>query len=390
MSGGDRKPRSRANGEGSIYSNGRGRFVAEAILGWKDNGRPDRVRRTFDTKAEARQWLTTAFSSSAEGLDLPNDRITVSQWLDRWLATLPGKVSDSTLHHYRTRTRLYIKPHLGTVPLRKLSPSRVSSWVGELATAGLSGSTQAAAFKTLRRALSCAQRDGLVMRNVASLADGPRATVRPDVRWTTSEEVIALLDAARVAPARPECLTAAVATMAGTGIRGGELLGLRWSDIDLTADTPTLTVRHNLSRVTMDLAEPKSRRTRTIPLPAFTVAAIKDHRRAQAVERLASGPLWVDRDLVITNEIGQPMTHRVLARRLESLAVSAEIPHVNGHALRHGAVSIMLADGVELSIISEVVGHASLSFTRDTYGHLLTEHLTVAANALDRAIGTGS
>ncbi|MBA2282168.1 MAG: site-specific integrase [Myxococcota bacterium] len=388
-----RKPRSRANGEGTVYALPNGRHQAQAVVGWNGTKHVYK-RRTFDTVKEARVWLVEVKAALTNGLCVPDDKRTVDSWLTDWLSTLPGKVSAGTVGAYEARARNYIKPHLGGISLRKLTPRRVSTWLADLSSAGLSPSTCQGAYSTLRRALTIAQQEGLLSRNVAAITDGPRTDGRT-ARWTTPDEVTALLRATRPPsqarrgrPPKSERLAVAVSILAGTGVRRGELLGLKWDDLELEADRPTVTIRRQVVRrpqAGLVLDETKTGKTRTLPLPAFVVDALRDHRRVQAAERLAVGPLWIDNDLVIATEDGQPVDPRNLSKALERLAKRAGIAHVNPHALRHGAVSLLLVQGVSLEIASEIAGHSSIRVTKDVYGHLLTEHLSVAADAFDRA-----
>lgn len=387
-----RRPRSRANGEGSVYPIRDGRFRAQVVIGWTDDRRPRYARRTVATAKEGRAWIGEVKAALAEGLEIPDDRRTVGAWLDEWIAGLPGTVSEGTIRVHRDRTRLYVKPSLGEIPLRRLTPRRVSTWLRELRDRGYSASTCHGAYSTLRRAVTVAQQEGLVARNVVAIADGPRSDGRT-ARWVTAAEVSKLLDATtaehtgRGRPANSERLGVAVTVLAGTGLRRGELLGLTWSALDLDAKQPTLTVRQQLVRRGdgLVLADTKTGRIRTIPLAGFVVDALRAHRRAQAAERLAAGSLWQEHDLVICGEDGRPVDPRNLGKALERLAKRAGLAHVNPHALRHGAVSVLLANGVPLEVASEIAGHSSIRVTKDVYGHLATHHLAIAASAMDRA-----
>lgn len=211
---------------------------------------------------------------------------------------------------------------------------------------GLSARTAKYAYAVLRRALGQAERWGMVTRNVATLVEPPRA-VRPEVRALTPDEVHALLDAAH-GDRFEAILTVAIAV----GLRRGEALGLRWSDIDL--DAAVLRVWRALVYVDGDLrfVDPKTKRSRrTIPLPAVSVQALRDHRRRQAAERLAAGATWDDQDLVFPSATGGPMDPNNLGRHFRALCDRGGIGRVRLHDLRHTCASLLLAQNVHPRVV---------------------------------------
>jgi integrase len=172
------------------------------------------------------------------------------------------------------------------------------------------------------------------------------------------------------------------------GLRRGELLGLAWKDVDL--DSARVGVFHSLQRIggKLQLTEtktPKSRRT--VPLPQYAVRALRAHRARQLEERLAAGSAWTGSDLVFTNRLGGPIEPTTLRLRFRRLLAQAGLPQIRLHDLRHGAASLMLAQGVPMKTIQEILGHSSISITADLYAHLGEQLKREAADAMDALMG---
>jgi integrase len=171
------------------------------------------------------------------------------------------------------------------------------------------------------------------------------------------------------------------------GLRRGELIGLRWSEVDL--EGRGLHVRRGVQRVNGALAfvEPKTHRSRRpIPLPQLVIRALERHRAVQAAERLAMGSRWHDEGLVFTSPIGTVLDPRNVTRAFEDLRDAAGLPWLRLHDLRHACATFLLAQGVEPRTVMEVMGHSSSRLTMDLYGHVLGDRLHAAADAMDRAM----
>jgi integrase len=175
------------------------------------------------------------------------------------------------------------------------------------------------------------------------------------------------------------------------GLRQAEVIGLRWVDIDVEAGT--LRVNHALNRVdgTLVLAEPKTERSRRIlPLPRHVREALSAHRDRQAFARAAAGDRWQERSFVFASTIGTPLQPRNVLQAWYKLLKRAGLARRPFHVTRHTAASLLIADGVPLRVVMEVLGHSQISTTANTYGHVFAEALREAAEAMDRALGTGS
>lgn len=248
---------------------------------------------------------------------------------------------------------------------------------------GLSARTVQYIHATLRRALGQALKWDLVARNVATLVDPPRV-VRPEVQPLTPEAAKALLEAAR-----GDRLSALYTVALALGLRQGELLGLRWADVDL--DNGFLHVRRALQRIDgkLQLVEPKTAKSRrTIAMPAFVVAALREHRLRQGLERMFVGEGWQDAfGLVFTTAIGTPLDEGNVRRQFKRLLAKAGLPDMRFHDLRHSCASLLLAQGLSLRAIMEVLGHSQIALTANTYTHILPQMQREAADAMDRFFG---
>ena len=265
----------RGQGEGTLYQRPDGKWMAQLDLGWRDG---KRVRRSLyaPIRREVVEKLKAARKAVDAGLTPTSDRLTVAAYLADWLDANRSTVRPSTWTRYAGMVRTHHIPRLGRLPLTKLAAGDVERMLRDMADTGLSARTCHHARAILRTALARAVRHGLILRNAAGLATPPRVEHREVESWDAAQ-VRTFLETIR--GHRLEALfTVAVVT----GLRQGELLGLRWSDVDMTAGT--LTVRHSLQRVdgTLQLVEPKTPRSRrTVPLPELALRALRTRRTAR-------------------------------------------------------------------------------------------------------------
>ncbi len=238
-----------------------------------------------------------------------------------------------------------------------------------------------------RRALTrpaALQRIRELEQELTFLATPPRVK-REHIMPMSPEQAREFLQAAK--GERLEALYTVALTL---GLRQGEALGLRWLDVDL--DTGQLHVRHALQRVRgkLQLVEPKtSRSRRALVMPPSVMTALREHRRRQLKERLAAGPLWQEQDFVFTTTIGTPLDATNVVRRYRAILDRAGLPRMRYHDLRHSCASLLLAQGVELRTIMEILGHSQIATTADIYAHVLPALQRDAASRME-ALLTGS
>jgi integrase len=206
---------------------------------------------------------------------------------------------------------------------------------------------------------------------------------RHEIRPVTPEQARRLIDAA--ADDRHRAL---YVTALATGLRQGELLGLRWDDVEL--DAGRLRVRHTLANVKgeLTLLEPKSDRSRRfVMLPETVVTALRAHRTRQKMERLVAGTRWVDSDHVFTTMLGRPMHASTVTHAFQAALERAGLPRSRFHDLRHAAATFLLAQGMTLEDVKHLLGHSSSTLTSNTYGHVLEQRQREVAAAMDAVLG---
>lgn len=236
----------------------------------------------------------------------------------------------------------------------------------------------------LHRALGQAIRWGAVARNVTELVDPPRVS-RKEMRALSPDEARRLLEVAAGTP-----LEALYAIALTTGMREGELLGLRWHEVDLNGrKLYVVGSLQNLPGEGWKIVEPKTARSRRlVVLSELGADALRRHRAMQAERRLRRGDEWQDNDLVFPNALGKPMNPpNLLIRSLRPLLAKANLPKVRFHDLRHTAASLMLDQGIHPKIVSEMLGHSAVGITLDLYSHVTPSMQAQAADALDSLLG---
>lgn len=373
----------RGNGEGSVYQRSTDkRWLGAITVGYDASGKQRRKVVSARTRAEVVRKLNTLQRQLDDGLPAPDPSLTVSQLLTRWFNdVLRHQVSISAATSYKSVADNHIVPTLGRKKLVNLTPSDVDRLLSVKLDSGLSPSTVRRIRAVLSQALSQGVRWGVVVRNVAALSHSPKVP-RNEGRTLTPAQARQLLDALK--GHRNEAL---YALMLSTGLRRGEALGLMWGDIDF--DAQVLVVSRALKRengvlVTADTKTAKSRRAINIPPPM--IATLKAHRARQAAERLALGEAWVNSGFVFTTTIGTPIDGRNMNREFKKICNDAGLGNWHPHELRHSAASLMLAQGVKLQVVSDVLGHASIRMTADVYGHLLAPDRQAAAEAIGNAL----
>ena len=286
------------------------------------------------------------------------------EWITSALAASDRKSTTKTMYAGVARVHI-VGSHIGGLALDKVRPMHVEGWIVGLRAKGLSESTVRSAYTILRAILDTAVRDGALARNPAAAVKRPKVTAKESV-FLTPEQVRALLDAAKSSRYAP-----LFSLLVNTGVRRGEALALRWSDIDF--EDKLLRVRGTLARVDGDLivtSTKTAKSKRSIPVSDGTDRLLKDIRKQQVRDQLKAGSQWHQSGYVFTTEDGQPCDPRNALRALKSAATKTGMTGVGLHTLRHSAATAMLTNGVPLKVVSEILGHASIVITADIYGHV--------------------
>jgi integrase len=375
----------RGNGEGSIYpirgKDGKVKGYRAAYVVYTADG----VKRRYlsgKRREDVRDKLAKALSDRSGGLVFDAGAMTVGEYLERWLeVSVRGTVRMSTYERHEGIVRTHLKPALGRIKVKNLIPTHVRGLHREKMDAGLAPATVRKLHSTLHKALSQAVSDGLIARNAAAIKS-PRPD--PEEMYPLSaDEASALLKAAR--GERFEALYMLAIT---TGLRRGELLGLRWRDVDL--EHGVLRVGHALVREggRYRLGETKTKRGhRSIRLTSQAVSALGVHRKRQLEERMRLASLYEDHDLIYATQKGTPLNPENLVKRsFKPLLKRAGLPEIRFHDLRHTCATLLLGRGVHPKLVQELLGHATIAMTLDTYSHFLPSMGDQTARAMEDAL----
>jgi len=312
---------------------------------------------------------------------------TVDQYLGRWLADVKRMtLRPRSLERYVGLIRNYVSPRIGGIPLRRLTPQRIASLYADVSSEGQSPASVRYLHAVLHSALDQAMRWNLIARNPVDAVEQPRK-IRRELHTLSREQTQALL-----ASVAGDDLEALYVLAIATGMRQGELLALRWKDIDWSGRR--LSVRHTLTRLKGEwsLAEPKTQRSqRAIDLTDPTLATLRSHRVRQAETLLAIGHRVSDEDMVFSDAAGEPLHGRhITSRSFYPILKRAGLPQVRFHDLRHTAATLMLQLGIHPKVVSEMLGHSTITMTLDTYSHVLPTMQADAVRKLDDLLGRGA
>lgn len=361
--------------------------------------RRQRQRSGFPTKAAALEAMYALQRDAAKGLPEPT-RMTLAEYLWEWHASIRGRIRGGTWAGYRDTLRHYLIPALGDVPLRHLKRTRIKALYQELTERGgtkgqpLSPKTVHSIHMVLRVALGAAVEDGLLPANPADRAHRMPSGNR-EMRTWTAEQVRTFLDHVATAPEGPGLspreryrygldrrLLPLWRVFATTGMRRGEVLALRWRDVDL--ERRVLRVQQSRSRGErgMVYCAPKTAKgRRSIPLDPVTADLLRQHREAQQADRDLFGSGYRDDDLMFCREDGTPHHPDGITGSFVRLARQAGLPPIRLHDLRHTHATLALSAGIHPRVVQERLGHASIQMTLDTYSHAVP---ALGVDAADR------
>jgi len=349
------------------------------------DGVSKRVTVTGKTAKETRTKAEEIRARLKKELPARDTRRLVDQYTERWIATTLSN-SDrkaSTKAMYATVARHHIiGSKLGATPMHRVRPSAVDGWLAELRRKGLSDSTRRSAYTILRAIFDAAVKDRELADNPVAAIGRPRVEVK-EAAYLTPEQVKRLIEAARDTR---YCLLFEL--LVNTGLRRGEALALKWRS-HVKEDDGWLKVRGTLVRENGDLVTTSTKTAksrREVPITDRTAAILQQLRTRQTAERDRAGSQWTETGYVFTTAFGEPCDPRNALRALKVAAEEAGLPSMGLHTLRHSAASTMLANGVPLKVVSEIMGHSSVSITGDIYGHVSPEISVSAMQVLSDAL----
>lgn len=374
----------RGNGEGTITQRKNGTWEAKIML-------EDGKRKSIygKTRKEVQDKLKVALREQQQGTLVTASQQKVEDFLNDWLEnTQKHSVRPRTYERYEEIVRLHINPVLGRHYLHKLTPQQVQAFYKKKLDEGLSARSVESFHNVLHKALDTAVRWGLLARNVCDAVSAPRGQSF-EVIMLTIEQVRAFHEALH-----GHRLEALFLLAIATGMRRGEIMGLKWQDVDLQKGV--LQVRRILTRVPTKLktetqtgafieAETKTRRSRrSIVIASFALNVLKKHKVQQEEMKRKAGPLWQDHDYVFCTSIGTHLNPtRDLLDELKKITEKAGLPPMRFHDLRHVAATLLLSEGIHPKIVQEILGHSQISMTLDVYSHVLPNMQQDAMNRLN-------
>lgn len=360
-------------------------------LGFKANGKRNQKWKSIKgTKKEAEALLARMLTELEDGVYIDAKKTSVSDYLDKWIASIKGSVSSTTYERYKQLCDKHLKPTIGNIALNKLQAIRISELYSVAMESGridgkggLSKQTVLHMHRVLKRALSQAVKWGLLSRNPCDAVDNiPKPNKKERLTFTT-EETLSLLE-----QLEGNRLQLPVLLAVTTGMRRGEILGLRWKDINL--DKKRLYIRQIVIETRENGLEVKQPKTdassRTIALPQIAIDAIKKYRVEQAELCLQLGKGLTPESMLFNEYSGLNVPNRITVN-FRSFIKSHGFKHVTFHDLRHTHATHLLEQNIHPKIVSERLGHSTIALTMNTYSHVMPTMQEEAANKVDELFG---
>ncbi|MDA2643556.1 MULTISPECIES: site-specific integrase [Bacillus cereus group] len=342
--------------------------------------RKQKKKRGFTTKKEAENALTKLLAEFHTGTYVEPSKLSYGEYLGSWFNTKRHSVGIQTAKVLKGYLNSRIIPSLGNIKLAKLTSLHMQNYVNSLRDEGLKRGTIEKIIKIIRNSLEHALDLELISKNVAAKTKLPKGDKEELTVWTEQEVQLFL----KVTQDSRYFIVFHMALV--TGMRQGELLGLRWKDVDL--EKGHLTISQTLSHdgKTFLVGGKTKSSLRKILLPASTVAKLKKHRAVVLKEKLSQGEEYQDNDLVMCTPSGTPINPANVRRSLNALIQKAAVPKIRFHDLRHTHATLLLAKGVNVNVISERLGHSNIKITLDTYSHVLPTMQEDAVNKIEEIL----
>ena len=366
----------RSDGEGTVFERSDGTWVACLSLGKDHNGKRRRRSRNAKTRKEAVRLLNEMRTADAEGPELVDQNVTVAEWCRSWCDTVaPTTAKPSTVADYRYSLDRWVLPHLGAYRLRDLAPQHCAEMQQSLIDAGLSPNTVRHARRPLSAALVHAERTSVIRSNpLRTIRQPPAARSRSDKPTSLDRDQARKLlqTAANADPNLYGCISLALRR----GLRRGEVLGLRWCDVDF--DNDVIRVRQNLTEqrvrtrdgdyaVRLAAGPPKTAKSqRDLRMGNEIKAVLHEVSRFQQGRR-STEPNWADSGYVFTTESGLPLYPSNTYRRYKKLLERAGLPSISFHDLRRTFATLGLEAGIPVEQAQEALGHESIETTKNIY-----------------------
>jgi len=355
----------------------RGKNAWAVVLSFGKNPTTGRRRRKWyphKTRREAQAHLTEILHAMQQGTWALPSKTSFAEYFEGWLRNTAGKIRPTTFASYNMIARKHLIPEFGHLPLMAVSPVEIRAYFTKKLEAGLSSTTVRHHAMLLHEVLATAVREGLLAQNPADRVDVPRNS-SVEMQALDAERAQLFLAAAR----RTSSLYPLYACALLLGLRMGELLGLAWRHVSLTLGQASIvqTVywlygsKKECTSTQLLFKEPKSKQSRrVVPLPSPLPELLTQLREGQGENRRLLDDRYHEHDLVFCQSNGRPLHPADVRKDLHRVLKAAGLPRIRFHDLRHSAAALRLAQGDNLKIIQELLGHASAGFTLQVYGHL--------------------
>lgn len=366
----------RGQNEGSIYRRKDGSYSTQISQEGK------RVTKYFKTHHEANKWREDYLSQIEGGLSIAGAEKTTKEFLEGWLDTKKESVRSKTIEQYRQIVFQHIVPGIGKLKLKDLSPDKIQDFYAKESSRGVGKRTIQLIHCVLHSSLKQALLWGLIGRNPSDAVIKPKIK-HNEMHTLNDTEVRNLL-----LNSKGTRLNTLLHLAITTGLREGELLGLKWSDFDF--DRRSLQIQRQLQRLKdkgLVFSEPKTALgRRKVILGRTEIELLHDHKKQQEIERRFAGEKWHEDDLIFSSSIGTPWDPRNLVKLFKQLLRKAKLPNIRFHDLRHTAATLMLLQGIHPKVVQERLGHSDISLTLNTYSHVLPGMQKEAADKMDELI----
>ena len=373
----------RAKGSGAIRKRGDSWQIRYLAPPDSDGKRKNISETVKGLRKEAERVLRLRTGAIESGSYVEKTSETAEQFFNEWLKTYAAhNTSPRTQQDYAGHIKRYVTPEIGQIPLQSLRPQHIQSMENSIFEKGLSGTTALHVHRIVKQSLEHAVQWEKLVRNPAASIKAPRPTKRRVSMWDL--KTISRFKAVSMTSTYNQIFETALIT----GMRRSELLGLKWSAIDL--ETGKLKVLNTLQRITgKGLVEgiPKTDKSRrSIKLGQDIVKIFRKIQTAQVEARLAAGSLWQQTDFVFTKPDGAPIDPDSVTHEFTRIIRENELPKLNFHGLRHAHATLLLTSGIHPKVVSERLGHSNIGITLDTYSHVLPSLQEEAADAIERQL----
>ena len=365
----------RGNNEGTITQRSNGKWRAQISLQGK------RLSFTGETRKDCQEWIKSTNQKIDAGMTYKGSRITIERFISEWLTMKATTLRPETYRQYKQITQDYIVPELGGIVLIKLRSDQIQSLYNMYVEKGKGLSTVVLIHSIVRGCLNHAVQLGLLNRNPVTGAIPPKPKSSEKIVLTETQIQIFMIAAQSLQPEYFELYQIALST----GMRIGEILGLKWEDLNW--EKHTIKVKRQLQRDFQSgsyFAPPKSRAgLRTIAIGPKVFSNMQHLHQRYSQRKIEFDSDWRDNDLIFTDDAGSPIKYRKLVTQFKILLKDAGLPEIRFHDLRHTAATQMLVNGVDILTVSKRLGHSKPSITLDVYGHMIPGVQEKAASIMD-------